>query len=388
MLKRKLGLLVAAAVMVGMFTSCINIMGDRKNNSEPTTNTNVVDGVDYGDYASNYALIVKNNTSKDMVIFYGEPANGQIVGGVKGNATTHLKKNASIFKSATDYVVYVVTKEDYNQYYKQDPQTLASSPYTTFYAVYNDKCVNEYVYEISNSLQGKYKLILNNGSKYNVELRNKSPENGEVLAFALAQSYEMSYKMDEGEYMIFPVFRKFDRVSKEIISTYPTYSAGELAGEAKSYEFSLDSKTTERQFNAKTWAEGVNFTPSAAYIKIQNNADQGMQFFLSASSTPMITSAGGKRINDGTSLTFAITMEKLTNNTYEEEKVVAGYRLATNRIDNIYLNGTSDTAVTYKAGYLYTYTVTGDPEKGYTVVPLYEEDGTTLKAQEVDWSKL
>ncbi|MBO4857058.1 MAG: hypothetical protein J5527_00915 [Treponema sp.] len=385
MLKRKLGLLVAAAVMVGMFTSCLNVNVNKEGeNSNGNGNGS---GIDYTDYDSNFALIVKNNTSKKMVVFKGEPENGQILGGVEGGSTKHFKKNASIFTSSTDYIAYVVTEEDYKEYYESNPKALATSPYTTFYAVFNDNTVNEAVYEISNSLQGKYKLILNNGSKYNVELRNKSPDYGEVLAFSLANTYETQYKMDEGEYMIFPVFRKYDRVSKEIISTYPTYSAGELAGEAKSYEFSLDSKTTERQFNAKTWAEGINFTPSAAYIKIQNNADQGMQFFLSAGSTPMITSAGGKRINDGTSLTFSITMEKLTNNKYEDSKVVAGYRLATNRIDNIYLNGSSDASVTYKAGYLYTYTVTGDPEKGYKVVPLTNEDGT-LKEQEVDWSAL
>ena len=64
--------------------------------------------------------------------------------------------------------------------------------------------------------------------------------------------------------------------------------------------------------------------------------------------------------------------------TFEESIVAAGYRLGTNRIDDIYLHGDATTTQEYKAGYLYSYTVSGNPEEGYTVTPLMEEVGTTI----------
>lgn len=374
-----------------------------KDKKKGTPDKTVAD-VDYESYASDFALIVKNSSTKNMVLFYGEPKNGNVLGGVKGGQTNYLKNNKEIFTATTDYIVYVVTEEDYNEYYATKPETLGSSPYVTFYAVYNKTTTNENVYEISKNLGGEYKLVINNGTSYNVELRNMGPT-GETLAFVMNNTYEKSYRMEEGEYMIFPVFRKYDKNTSEIISTFPTYKTGQLAGEAKSYEFSLDAETTSRQFNVKDWSEGINFTPSATYIKIINNADQGLQFFTGADTLPEVTSAGGKRINTSKSLVYAITMDKLTSNKYEEARIVAGYRVGTNRISNIYLNGDASKEETYKAGYMYTYTITGNAEEGYESKPLTEKitvketvlddegnevekdvEKEVLKAQQVDWS--
>lgn len=372
MLKTKKLLAVAFAAMLGLvLVGCPKPTDPQKeeNNS----------GVDFTDYATNYAITVKNNSTKNMVLFKGEPTQKNVIGGVKASSTSHIKKDGAYFSNSQDFVVYVVTEDDYIANKDSDTglQTLTASPYTTFYAVYNTVSQNETVYEISSLLAGKYKIIVNNGTKYNVELRNKGL-NGETLGFSETMSFEKAFHIGQGEYMIFPVFRKFDRTSSEILSVYPTYASGDPAGEPKSYEFSLDEETTERQFNVKNWVNGIKFNPSAAYIKITNNADQGLQFFTGADSTPLITSAGGKRINTGKSLTYSIDMVRTGNTTFEESVIAAGYRLGTNRIDNIYLNGDAKTTQEYKAGYLYSYTVSGDTESGYKVTPLMEDAGSEI----------
>lgn len=346
--------------------------------------------VDYQSYPTDYALHVKNNSSKKLVAFKGTPSQKQLIGGIPASGDHYLKKDAKIFTTTTDFMLYVVTEEDYKEYYGTSPETLDASPYTILYAYYNTAATNEQTYQISSKMGGEYKIIINNGTSYNVELHNMGPT-GEVIGYSGSQTYEKVFHVTDGEYMIFPVFRKYDKNTGEIISTYPTYQSGALAGEAKSYEFSLDAQTKERQFSVKDWATGINFTPSASYIKIINNADQGLQFFTGADSTPVITSTGGKRINTSSQLVFAINMDRLTSNKYESERVAAGYRVGTNRISDIYLAGNATAMTTYKAGYLYTYTVTGSAEAGYTVTPLTEKDdegNTVLKAQEIDWSEI
>jgi hypothetical protein len=387
MLKRKLGLLVAAAVMVGMFSSCVlNVKEDKNGEQVPSDSTPAKEevAIDYTSYSNDWSLIVENETNIKLVAFKGAPAANSLIGGIPASSTHYLKNDTSIFKTTEDFVLFVVKEADYLAN-KDDFEKLATMPFTTFYAFYNKDSLNENHFKISKVMGGEYKITLNNGTAYNVELRNKGVT-GNVIGYCAANSYETSFHVTEGEYMIFPVFRKYDSNTHEIISTYPTYQTGDLAGQAKSYEFSLDTDTKEKLYNAADWVKGINFTPSAAYIKIINNADQGLQFFTGADTPAEITSTGGKRINTTKSLVFPIQMDLLGNNKYEESKIVAGYRVGTNRISNIYLNETAATAVEYKAGFLYTYTITGDAETGYKVEPL--KNGDELKAQEVDWSKL
>ncbi|MBR1402615.1 MAG: hypothetical protein IJ558_00385 [Treponema sp.] len=395
--KQFLAALVLSAAAV-MFMGC-NLIGDddESKNDNNSSSSKLSDSVDFQSYPTNYSLHVKNNSSNKLIAFKGAPSQKQLIGGIPASGDHYLKKDASVFTTTTDFMLYVVTEDDYNTYYASSPETLDASPYTILYAFYNTATTNEQTYEISSKLGGAYQIVINNGTSYNVELRNMGPT-GDIIGYSGSQTYEKAFHVTEGEYMIFPVFRKYDRNTGEIISTYPTYATGNLAGEAKSYEFSLDTSTKTRQFNVRDWATGINFTPSATYIKIINNADQGIQFFTGADTTPVVTSTGGKRINTSSSLVFAINMDKLTSNKYESERIVSGYRVATNRLTCGYLAGseTTDTGsstatVTYKAGYLYTYTISGDAESGYKITPLTETDSdgnTILKAQEIDWSSI
>lgn len=336
-------------------------------------------GVDFNDYTSNYALIVKNNSTKNMVLFKGEPTQKNVIGGVKAGSTSHIKYDGKFFSANQDFVVYVVTEDDYivNKDSEKALAALTAAPYTTFYAVYDTITKNESVYEISSLLDGKYRIIINNASKYNVELR-KTDLNGETLGFLQAMTFKKCIHAQQGEYMIFPIFRKFDKNSGEIFSVYPTYASGSFAGNPKCWIFSLDEETNEYELDLEKWMRGIKFNPSAAYIKITNCADQGLRFYTGTDSTPLITSAGGKIINTGKSLTYSIDMANNNGTAIEESVVTAGYRLANPGIDNIYLNGDATTTQEYKAGYLYSYTVSGDSYQGYTVTPLMDEIGITI----------
>ncbi len=392
MIFRKKGSIVAAiitAAVLFMGASCDPDPENKVIEQEVETETGEIDYADYT--SSNGSLHIKNNASKNMVCFYGQPSAGHLIGGVKANATTWLKKDSSIFTETTDFMLYVVTEDDYKKYYSSSPTTLDASPYTMMYAFYNTNSTNEQVYNISNVMGGSYAIKMQNGTDFNVELRNNSIS-GETIGYIGKQTFNKTFHVSNGDYLLFPVFKKYDSNIGEIVSTYPKYKTGSLQGKAKSFSFSLDSETTNVEFNAQNWVSDINFTPSAAYIKIINSAsDSGVQFYTGANASAYVNSLGSKNINTGKSLTFAITMDKLTDNTYEDSITTSQYRVGTERTTDTtcaYLSGDSSTQFTYKAGYLYTFTITGNQSDGYKAeVKTKTVDGEkVVDEQEIDWS--
>ena len=362
-------------------------MGMALISCQPTTggnsDKNIIDGIDYGSYPTNALITVKNDSINNIVLFKGLPSQKNILGGIKAGSTTTLKKNSS-FTTSGDFVVYVVTADDYRKNFA-NLSVLDGAPYTTFYAVYNDNSKNtDYIYRVSGLLGGTNKIIIDNGTKYNVELRNMGTH-GDSLCFSLAGTYNKTYYVDnaaadnDGQVMLFPVFRKYDSNTKEIFDVFPKYQTGKHAGEVKSELIGFDEDNSEFQFNAETWVKGIKFSPSAAYIQITNNADQGLNFFTGANKPAETTSTGGKVINTGKSLLFPIPMTKISEIEYKESETVAGYRLGNKRESEIYLFGTKDKTVTLKGGYIYSFTVSGGMEEDYHVTPDEEEVGAKVK---------
>ena len=397
MKKIKFALLTA---FVFVFASVGCAINDTREDVEKTSYVNVQDAgindisgatssskIDFETYPQNYSIHVKNNTSSKLVAFKGKPSEKQLIGGIPASGDHYLKKDSTIFNTTTDFMLFIVTESDFNKYYETSPETLDASPFTVLYAFYNASSTNEQTYEISSKMGGEWSILINNPSGYNVELRNLGTT-GEIIGYSGAGTYEKSFHVSSGNYMLFPVFRKYDKNLGEIISTYPTYASGEHEGEAKSYEFSLDEGTAFVAFNVNDWIKNVHFNPSATYILIQNNAsDNGMKFYKGAFDTPVVTSTGGTNINPSKKLLYAINMEKLATNKYQEEISIAGLRVQTNRGDRAYLAGDADTQVTYKAGFMYTYTITGNAETGYIATAASDNDGN-LKAEEIDWSTI
>lgn len=383
-------------IVKGIAEGTVQIIAASGNISDSLTirvgkNKEKASGIDYTSYPLDYSIHVRNNTPNKLVAFKGKPSEKQLIGGIPASGDHYLKKDSTLFNTTTDFMLFVVTESDYNQYYASSPETLDASPFTVLYAFYNTAITNEQIYEISGKMGGDWSILMNNPTGYNVELRNLGTS-GEIIGYSGAGTYDKTFHVSSGNYMIFPVFRKYDKNLGEIISTYPTYASGEHEGEAKSYEFSLDEETKSVAFNVKEWIKGIHFNPSATYILILNStSDNGMKFYKGAFDTPVVTSTGGTNINPGKKLLYAINMEKLTTNKYQEEISIAGLRVQTNRGDKAYLAGDADTQVTYKAGYMYTYTITGNAESGYTATPATVKDSegnTVLKAEEIDWSAI
>lgn len=344
---------------------------------EPKEENQVIEGVDFSSYQSPAITVKNNNTTDDMVLFKGDPKNGHILGGVRAGGTTGINKSESLFPKSEDFVVYAVTLENYKKN-KNNPTSLSNNVYASFYAVYNENSTNEIVYKISSLLAGSNTLVLNNSTNYNVELRNMGKD-GDTLCFSLSGTYNKTYHINDaaadndGQVMLFPVFRKYDKRNGEIFDVYPTYQTGKYAGTPRFVLLQFDNETKEHELNASDWVTGIKFTPSAAYIKIINNADMALNFYTGRTSTPETTSSGGKAINTGKYQIFTIKMDQLSDKTFESSVIAAGYRLGNKVETNIFLFGKDASASQeLKAGYLYTYTVKGgmEAENGYEVEPV------------------
>lgn len=350
MLKRKLGLAVAAVMVIGMMSSCVNIIDTNKDDT-PAGN-----GIDYTDYKT-YSIAVRNESAKNVVCFKGTPSEDTLISGAHGGQTTHLKLDTKLFDKSGDFVLFVVTEEDYLAN-KGNLKTLANTPFAQLYAYYNadsDSNANM-VYTISSVMGGQYYILINNSSKYNVELRQNGLY-GDSLACAGATTVQTKIGMMEGDYNIFPVFRKFNKKSGEIMTSFPQYTI-----EGKDYpvffQFSLDSETTSQEFNTENWFNGVEFnateTPSAAYVTIYNgNGSTGVSLYKGANAEATVTSTGGKNINGGKSLTFEVPMTSLGSGTYSKSAKVAGWRIGTS------MRTVDVPELEVNAGYMYYIDVAG-----------------------------
>ncbi|MBO5125440.1 MAG: hypothetical protein J6C11_09985 [Spirochaetaceae bacterium] len=350
-----------AAVLMLFWAGCTMGTGGgngSKDDLDDKKETESASGVDYENYStSDYVVKVKNNTTKKLVVFKGEPSADTLMGGVPASATNHgLKKNSSLFSSSSDFVLFFVTEEDYVAH-KDNLSNLKTKPFTRLYAYYNKNAPNNFVYEISSIMGGTGKITLNNSSDYNVELRRNSIH-GEVIGYSAAKTYNTEFMVDPGDYLIFPVFRKFDTTLNEIVTVFPKYSAGTpAAGQAFSVEHQITSNSP-LVVNSDKWAKDVTFTNGYAYLKLKNESKAGIRLYAGANTEALTTSTGGQVINSGSSLIYQIEMTRLSG--------VEGYKFSeSEKIASLLYGGSekSDYSIpehTFEAGKLYTFTVTGD----------------------------
>lgn len=388
MLKRKLSLLAAAAVMVGMFTSCVNVVKTAEPAPDTTPDTTPAEEpatIDYKDYTTEgYSVLVKNDSSCNVVCFHQSPAEGNLISGVRAGGSVGLKKN-DLFNKSHDFVLFCVKEEDYLAN-KNNLAALKATPFAMLYAYYNADSGADanMVYTISQYMGGQYYILINNGSKYNVELRENGLY-GNSLAFAGAYTTQTKIYMTEGNYEIFPVFRKFSKKTGEIITSFPNYKDENGDDWPVFFAFSLDNGSASQEFNTMKWFNGDLFkaseTPSSAYVSIHNgNAGTGVSLYQGANAEASITSTGGKTINGGKTLVFEVPMQSLGRGKYSTSATCSGWRLGTSMKD------VDVPTQTLEAGKMYYIEVTGT-----TYVNAKAEwtmdatDATKLKAEVVSY---
>jgi len=224
-------------------------------------------------------------------------------------------------------VLFLVTEEDYLAN-KSNPSSLANRPFTRIYAYFNRDAENKLVYTISTFLGGNKRIILQNNTSYNVELRRDGVQ-GELIGYAGQGTFNTTFNVESGNYMVFPVFRRFNQTRGEIITVYPKYQGGPGDGKAKFELFSLDDSLNEATINANTYlGSDFVFKTGSAYLVINNNHSTGMTLYDGLA--PVTTSTGGQVINSNRSLTFQIDMARKpgSNDEYLDAATKAQFKIS------------------------------------------------------------
>ncbi|MDR1956573.1 MAG: hypothetical protein LBQ30_06950, partial [Treponema sp.] len=278
---------------------CDSLLGGDGTNNNNNNNS----GIDYTNYTTGYSIRVSNTTQQNLVAFKWSLSTGTLVGGVRGGATNHGFKKSALFSATGDFPLILITEEEYNAN-KSNLNALANSPFTRVYAFYNANGENDNVYEISGKLGGQYSLVLQNGSGMNVELRLNGVH-GAPLGYAQEGMYNTTLKIEQGDYLVFPVFRKFNANRGEIISVYPKYTNGKPQYD----QFTVNADEPEYELDLSGYIQGVTLSTGSAYILIQNNSGTGVQ--LRKGGALQKTSTGISTINNAGNRLFQVDMANL-----------------------------------------------------------------------------
>ncbi|MDR2020880.1 MAG: hypothetical protein LBQ14_08965 [Treponema sp.] len=318
-------LLAAALVLM----ACPNPAGEDDNSNGKGDGNGSGNGIDYANYLTNYSIKVKNDANEKLVAFKGAPSASSLISGVPIGGGEHgLKKDSTLFATTGDFVLFLVTEADYLAN-KNNLSALTNKPFTRIYAFYNTNAENKLVYTISAFLGGNKKITLQNSTSYNIELRRDGIQ-GDLIGYAGQGSYNTTFNVESGTYMIFPVFRRFNQSRGEIITVYPKYQGGNLDGKAKFEYFSLDDSLEEATLNASNYlGNDIVLKTGSAYLVIQNNHSTGMTLYDGLRTVQ--TSTGGEAINPSNSLTFQIDMAKKpgSNDEYLDTATKAQFKIGT-----------------------------------------------------------
>jgi hypothetical protein len=334
MKRRRLFFLITACVLgSGLFFAGCDLNG---GDDEKKDETGGGGGVDWTDYKTGYSIKVRNNTSERLVAFKGPPAPDTLISGILPNGGAWgLKKDPALFSATGDFVLWLITEAQYNQYKDNlSSNDLKQAPFTRVYAYYNTQASSDpIVYPINENLGGQYKITLNNlNTGLNVELRLSSPD-GETLGYAADGTVSTTFNVDAGQYYIFPVFRKFSKSKGEIISVFPRDPQGRLWLINRYLGPQDDGGAPEITINANDF-NNVVFKTGMAYLIIYNDmtgsAAGAVEF--KKGGTVQRTSTGASLINPTMSRMYEIPMTQIgdeRNAAFSEKISVAkgGYQV-------------------------------------------------------------
>jgi hypothetical protein len=232
------------------------------------------------------------------------------------------------------------------------------------YVFYNRSGDNTVVYEIAEGLGGTNSLeIVNASNSINVELRVNGVA-GETLGYAPAGILNTTLKLQDGNYNIFPVFKRYNRTRDVVETVYPKGTGSNYAW-FQSYSFG--EGTTTATMNLKTLLQTTVFTSGAAWVYVNNQTTSGGIRFMEGTN-PRRTASGLENIMSGNPKTFQIDMPKAAGDKYADSITVANWTFGATGFEVGLQKGENDsekvTSLTIERDKMYTITVSGSHNDG------------------------
>ena len=351
---------IAAAAMVFLAAGCNNLTGDGANTDG--TNGNGTGTVDFTSHNTDYSILVRNNTSERLVAFKGDLRADMLIGGIPARANGHgLPNDLALFDKTEDFPLILLTEAQYNAN-KNQLQTQKNTPFTRVYVFYNKSGDNTVVYELAAGLGGNNELsIVNPSTSMNIELRLGGVA-GETIGYAPGGILETKLRLIDGNYNIFPVFKRYNQIRDVVETVYPK-AADNTTPWYRTVSFG--EEVHAYTFNLSTLLSNTTMTSGAAWIVVQNDGESGVRFLEGGNVHK--TASGLENIM--TERTFQIDMPKApgTNN-YANSKTVSNWKFGPTGAE-VALQTSADNnaplaSLTIERDKMYTIIVTGDHNNG------------------------
>ena len=270
--------------------------GNDQNDNEQTE-------VDFTDQQPG-SIRVRNNTNQRLVAFKGLPALENQLGGIPANANNHgLSRNG--FTKSEDFALTLVTETEYNKAIAAGGnQALKDAPvFNVIYAFYNHTGTNNNVFPINAQSGGAGRLVMENPTAWNIELRQNA-YNGQTLGFIGPYTSIQTLNLDPGDYIFYPVMRRFNPLLGEIIDVQPVFPDGVLAKTPYFKPLKIDESSQTWNFREIVQTASINMVSGAAFVRVVNNASDAIQFFNGL--TPQQTSMASTFLKPGETMVFQV----------------------------------------------------------------------------------
>jgi hypothetical protein len=343
---------------------------------KPVTDTDV----DFISYATNYSILIQNYTNERLVAFKGELKAETLVGGIPAHARYHgLRNNPHLFDKTEDFSLILLTEAQYKAN-KNYLSSLKYTPFTRLFVFYSKDGDNTTVYRIADVLGGNNRLeIINLSYGVNVELRIYGAA-GDTLCYVPAGILDTTFKVQDGIYEIYPVFKRYNRLYDVVETVYPIVTNSNYAWFKAYY---LGEENTSEIINLKSLLQSIAFTSATAWVRVVNQTTSGGIRFLEGNDVRS-TASGLKVINNGNPKTFQIDMPE-RNFGYADSKVAANWRFGRTGFEVALQTSETDatvvTSMTIERNKMYTVTVSGSYDDN--TIKAYVSDISDIPASEL-----
>jgi hypothetical protein len=203
--------------------------------------------------------------------------------------------------------------------------------------------------------------VQNPSTTLNVELRRGGVA-GETMGYAPAGMLKTTLKLEDGDYEIFPVFKRYNK-SRDVLDTvYPKFPDGSPWFLTRTFDGTADKQTQQLDLGAVL--RGLTLTSGAAWVVVVNQVTSGDAVRFYEGSVPRTTPSGVQGITSGTQgVTFQVDMP-----TIPETKNYADFVEVSNWEFGVPTRKTPLGPTRIERDKMYTITVSGSIAGGFSVV--------------------